>query len=98
MEVIESLYRWIFVPVSLWPFNIHDVFATCLARVAAGKILDKAMRLLLEILPEPPAEAVCSIVAQHEHDVQRGQYEGLVSTTAKFDTTETRAATVTTRA
>jgi hypothetical protein len=81
-----------FVPITLWPFNIHDVFASCLERLAKGKPLDKEMRLLLEILPAPPAEEVCAVVAQHEHEVQRGQYEGLVTTTAKFDATETAAA------
>lgn len=92
VEELLRFYQWMFVPITLWPFNIHEVLATCLDRLANGKPLDKEMRLLLEILPAPPAEVVCAVVAQHEHEVQRGQYEGLVTTTAKFDATEKAAA------
>jgi plastocyanin len=56
--------------------------------VAAGRELDKEMRLLLALLPAPPPEDICMVVAQHEHDVQVGRYESLVTTTAKFDSTE----------
>lgn len=92
VEALEGLYRWMFVPVTLWPFNIHDVFAACLAQVSAGKLPDKDMRLLLEVLSAPPSEEVCAVVARHEHDVQRGHYEELVTTTAKFEATEKAAA------
>ena len=89
---IAALYGWMFVPITLWPFNIHDVFAAGLARLGAGKSLDNEMRLLLELLPAAPDEHVCAVVAKHEQDVQRGHYEGLVTTTAKFDATEKLAA------
>ncbi|MGI8436136.1 MAG: hypothetical protein ACR2NX_04430 [Chthoniobacterales bacterium] len=88
VQAIDRLYRWMFVPITLWPFHIQDVFASCLARISAGKALDKEMRLLLEILPAPPSEEVCAVVGANEHDVQRGRYEALVTTTAKFDATE----------
>lgn len=92
VEQVNVLYRWMFVPITLWPFNIHHVFISCLARISVGKALDKEMRLLLEILPAPPGEEMCAVVARHEHDVQRGLYEGLVTTTARFDATEKAAA------
>jgi len=85
---IRALYEWMFVPVTLWPFSIHDVLDTCLEQVAAGNPLDRQMRLLLEMLPPLPAEEVCAAVGQHEHDVQAGRYEPLVTTTTKFDATE----------
>ncbi len=88
VEQFDGLYRWMFVPITLWPLNIQDVFTLCLARVSATKPLDKEMRLLLQILPPPPEDKVCAVVARHEHDVQRGQYEELVTTTAKFDAAE----------
>ena len=88
----ELLYQWMFVPITLWPFNIHQVFAACLTRISADKPLDKEMQLLLEILPTPPDETVCAVVARHEHEVQRGHYEELVTTTAKFDAEEKTAA------
>jgi hypothetical protein len=88
---LESLYEWMFAPITLWPFNIHNIFDACLARVSAEKSLDKDIRLLLEMLPAPPSAEVCAAVARHEHDVQRGHYEALVTTTAKFDAVEKRA-------
>ena len=80
------------VPISLWPININQVFAHCLGQSADAKQLDKEMQLLLAILPAPPDEAICAVVSQHEHDVQRGHYEELVTTTAKFDAVEKTAA------
>ncbi len=88
VQEMELLYQWMFVPITLWPFNIHNVFDSCLVRVSTRKPLDREMRLLLEILPAPPDENVCAVVARHEHDVQRGRYEELVTTTAKFDAVE----------
>ncbi len=88
MAPIRALYKWMFVPVTLWPFSIHDVLDTCLEVIAAGKPLDRQMRVLLEMLPPLPAEEVCAAVGQHEHDVQAGRYESLVTTTTKFDATE----------
>lgn len=87
----EVLYRWMFVPITLWPVNIHNVFVHCLAQVSGGRRLDKEMRLLLDVLPAPPDEAVCAVVARHEHDVQRGHYEELITTTAKFEAEEKKA-------
>lgn len=92
VEPIERVYRWMLAPITLWPINIHQVFAHCLAQLAADKRLDREMELLLAILPAPPDETVCSVVAEHEHDVQRGHYEALITTTAKFDAEEKKAA------
>jgi hypothetical protein len=89
---LDVLYRWMFVPITLWPINVHQVFAYGLAQLSAGKPLDKEMLLLLEVLPAPPHDKVCEVVARHEHDVQRGHYEELVTTTAKFDAEELVAA------
>lgn len=88
VRALDGLYQWMFVPFSLWPLNIHDVFESCLARISSGKPPDREMLLLLEILPAPPGEEVCAVVARHEHDVRLGRYEELVKTTAKFDATE----------
>src|SRR5262249_31325490 len=88
LKAIDLLYEWMFVPVSLWPFSVQDVFASCLERISAAQQLDKEMRLLLKVLPAPPSEQACAVVALHEHEVQRGYYEGLVTTTAKFNGVE----------
>lgn len=85
---LESLYRWMFVPPTLWPFNIQDVFAECLAVLEKRKRLNSRLRLLIELLPEPPDENVCAAVVDHELHVQKGCYEDLVKTQAKYSQNE----------
>ncbi|MBA2431348.1 MAG: hypothetical protein H0V56_04445 [Chthoniobacterales bacterium] len=91
VEPIEGLYRWMLAPITLWPINVHQVFAHCLVQLGGGKRLDKEIKLLLAILPAPPDQTVCSVVAEHEHDVQRGHYEELITTAAKFEAQEKKA-------
>lgn len=87
-EAVESqlrlLYDWMFVPPTLWPFNIQDVLEDCLATLEKKKRLNSRQRLLIDLLPEPPDESVCATVAGHEHHVQSGMYEDLVKAPAKF--------------
>jgi len=85
---LAILHRWMLVPLTLWPLNIHDIFSSCLDTVEAGKPLDSDMLFLLQIIPEPPSEKVCRIVAEHEHLVQKGSYESLINTQNKFDSIE----------
>ena len=73
-----------FVPPTLWPFNVQDVLADCLAVLEKGKRLNSRQRLLVELLPEPPDETICAAVADHELHVQKGTYENLVKTQAKY--------------
>ncbi len=87
-EHLRVLYRWLFVPPTLWPFNIHHALADCLAVVEKGNRLNAKQRLIIELLPEPPDEPICAAVAAHELHVQRGSYENLVKTQAKFSQTE----------
>src|ERR1017187_2940926 len=72
------------VPTTLWPFNVQDVLEDCLAALEKGKCLNSQHRLLIELLPEPPDETICAAVADHELHVQKGAYENLVKTQAKY--------------
>ncbi len=81
---LRLLYDWMFVPPTLWPFNVQDVLEDCLATLEKGKRLNSRQRLLIDLLPEPPDEGVCATVAKHEHHVQSGVYEDLIKTPAKF--------------
>jgi hypothetical protein len=45
-------------------------------------------RLLIDLLPEPPDETICAAVAGHELHVQKGTYENLVKTQAKYSQNE----------
>ena len=83
-QQLRTLYNWMFVPPTLWPFNIQDVLADCLATLEKRKRLNSRHRLLIDLLPEPPEESICAAVADHEHHIQKGIYENLVKTQAKY--------------
>jgi len=85
---LRRLYDWVFVPWSLWPFNIQDVLEDCLTALEKGKRLNARHRLILELLPEPPDEIICAATADHELHVQKGIYENLVKSQAKYDQKE----------
>lgn len=87
-ERLRVLYNWMFVPSTLWPFNVQDVLGDCLAALEKGKRLNNQQCLLIDLLPEPPNETICAAVAEHELHVQKGTYENLVTTQAKFSQAE----------
>jgi hypothetical protein len=88
VEPLRGLYHWMFVPTTLWPFNIQDVLEECLSALEKAKRLNSSHRLLIELLPEPPDETICAAAADHEFHVQTGSYENLVKTQAKYSQNE----------
>ena len=83
-QQLRTLYDWMFVPPTLWPFNVQDVLEDCLGALEKGKHLNSRHRLLIDLLPDPPDETICAAVADHELHVQKGAYENLVKTQAKY--------------
>ncbi len=81
---LQTLHAWLFVPPTLWPFNVFDVFTVCLTTLEQDRKLSPGLRLLVDLLPDTLGEAVCTAVAEQEHHVQNGVYEHLVTTPAKF--------------
>lgn len=59
-----------------------------LARLRSHERLSQRQQLVIDLLPEPPDEAACEIVARHEHQVQSGVYENLLGNAAKFSQME----------
>ena len=88
MRPLQGLYQWMLVPTTLWPFNVQDVLEDCLTALEKGKRLNSRHRLLIDLLPEPPDDVVCTEVADHELHVQKGTYENLVKTQAKYSQNE----------
>jgi hypothetical protein len=88
VKMLRGLYDWMFVPTTLWPFNIQDVLEDCLSVLENGKRLNARQRLIIDLLPEPPEETICAAVTGHEFQVQKGTYENLVKTQAKYDQNE----------
>src|SRR5260370_7175111 len=87
-QQLRALYNWMFIRPPLWPFNVQDVLEDCLAALEKGKRLNSRHRLIIELLPEPPGETICAAVADHERHVQKGGYENLVKTQAKYSQNE----------
>ena len=85
---LQNLYGWMFVPPTLWPFNIQDVLDECLTALENGKRLKARDRLIIDLLPEPPDETICAAAVDHELHVQKGIYENLVKSQTKYDQNE----------
>jgi hypothetical protein len=87
-QQLRGLYHWMFVPPTLWPYNVQDALEDCLAALEKGRRLNSRHRLLIDLLPEPPDETICAAVADHELHVQKGAYENLIKTQAKYSQSE----------
>ncbi|MFO1438740.1 MAG: hypothetical protein U1F81_10545 [Verrucomicrobiaceae bacterium] len=82
--VLTPLYAWVFVPLTLWPFSMTDLLTACLSVLEGGGQLTPELHLIIDLLPPVPNEEICEAVAAHELKVQRGNYEDVVNTQAKF--------------
>ena len=81
---LAKLHDWVLVPLTLWPFSITDLLRECLTELEKGNSLSPRWILIIDLLPEAPAADICEAVAAHELQVQRGNYEDMVNTQAKF--------------
>ena len=88
LDRLQKLYEWLFVPITLWPFNVEGLFRAALKRASAGKRLDKSMALVVDLLPPLPSEKTRRAVSEHEHAVQHGNYEPLIRARYKYDQVE----------
>lgn len=91
-DYLRKLYDWLFVPITLWSIDIEGLFRAALDRVGAGKRLDKTMILLIDLLPPLPSNRTQRAVSEHEHAVQRGNYEPLIRARHKYDQIESQLA------
>ena len=85
---LRKLYDWLFVPITLWPFNIEGLFRAALHRVSTGKRLEKTVVFIIDLLPSVPSERTRCAVFEHEHAVQHGNYESLIRARYKYDQVE----------
>ena len=85
---LYKLHDWVLVPITLWPLEMCDVLSDALDTWKASKALTERQRLLIDLLPEPPDQLACEVVARHEHEVQRGIYEHVTGKSAKYEQME----------
>jgi hypothetical protein len=89
---LQKLYDWLFVPITLWPFNIEGFLRAALECASAGRRLDKSMALVIDLLSPVPTEKTRRAVSEHEHAVQYGNYEPLIRARYKYDQVEQKLA------
>jgi len=89
---LEKLYDWLFVPITLWPIDVEGLFRAALSRAADGKRPGGTMILLIDLLPRVPSDRTQRGVSEHEHLVQRGNYEPLIRARHKYDQIESELA------
>lgn len=82
---LARLYEWLFVPITLWPIDLHGLFEAVLTRIESHRRLTAKIRLLLDLLPELPDAKAQDATKEHEHAVQRGDYASLLHAQHKFD-------------
>ena len=87
-ELLAKAYPWIFVPFSLWPVDICGLVVCLMDAVVAKRSPGREIQLLVELLGDLPAQPEQDSVAAHEHDVQLGSYEKLITAQHKFDLKE----------
>ncbi len=83
-ERLRKLHDWVLVPLTLWPFEVRDLLRESLAQRDSQKVLSEQQRLVIDLLPAPPDQSTCEIVARHEHQVQSGVYENVLGNAAKY--------------
>ena len=88
VALLDNLYAWLFMPLTLWAVNIHDLLGRVLSQIEDGEPLGAELRCLLQSLQPVPAQDVQAIIANHEMVVQKGDYAVQVKASAKFDTRE----------
>ncbi len=42
-QPVQSLYEWMFVPPTLWPFDVQDLLTNCLTALEKGKRLTEVL-------------------------------------------------------
>jgi hypothetical protein len=86
--LLEKIYGWVFVPWSLWPVDIRGLGLHMIGCIEAGREVDAGARLMCGLLAEAPSDTVCRPIAEYEHAVKSGNYEGLIEAQHKFDLME----------
>lgn len=81
---LKLIRGWLVVPYSMWPRDIIGLANYLSAQLKAGIPLSPRFVLVMRLMREYPPEAAQMLVAMHEHDVQKGKYDGWTRRNKKF--------------
>ena len=87
-ERIWNVYDWLLTPLTLWPLDFEGLAQHTLKIVEGEEQMDKRFRLLLRMLRKPPAKETQDAIADYEHNIENGNYHGLLRQPAKFEEME----------
>lgn len=85
---IKKLREWLLTPLAIWPVNLDIIGHHALDQIACGKPICREIDLIIRLLSDPPADAIQSLITQHEHEIEKGDYDHLVRATYKFSLKE----------
>src|SRR5438105_7846248 len=68
--IVAKAYRWLFVPLSLWPIDVHGFLQLLLERMRKPNRLNPQLKVLVDLLGEPPNAAIQAAAAHEEQSVQ----------------------------
>ena len=91
-RMAAKAYRWLFVPLTLWAIDIHGLLLLLFDQMRKPKPIDLRLKMLVDMLGEPPGATIQAAAAHEEFPVQEGNYERLVRSQHKFDEIEERLA------
>jgi hypothetical protein len=85
---LELMRRWLLTPFTLWPVDFIGLCGHLLDSIENSKKLDADTELLLSFVTDEPLPGEHAAIAEHEHHVQTGNYESLITAQPKFTHTE----------
>jgi hypothetical protein len=85
LPCVRRLHAWLLVPFSFWPVDLIGFGASLLSRLEGGRVPGPVLSDLLDLVGDPPPKEACSLVQEHEHNVQAGSYESFIRAKHKFN-------------
>ena len=82
--IFKKAYEWLFVPMSLWPFDIDSFVRHALGLILDGKNIPTGLALVAEQLGPIPDPKLSETVREHELSVEKGSYESFLKNPAKY--------------
>jgi hypothetical protein len=82
--VIEVIRRWLLMPFTLWPVDFIGIGKHVVSVIEEGGELQTDVQFLISQVSEFPTTNAQRIVAAHEHRVEKGRYEAVVTPAARL--------------
>lgn len=87
LPALEIIRRWLLMPFTLWPVDFVGLGRHLVAEIKNNREPQPELLFLIEHVSEMPSLRAQRTIADHEHEVEKGQYEWIIKPNArlKFD-------------